>query len=59
MEGEDETVAVKRCTKPISAEAFDIFSQAEDSDSCGNSWAFWVTVVLCQFVGSGVGVFHS
>ena len=31
-------VAVKRrCTNPVSAEAFDIFSQREDSESCGNS----------------------
>ena len=37
--GEDETVAVKRrCTNPVSAEAFDMFSQEEDSESCGNSW---------------------
>ena len=37
--GEDETVAVKRrFTNPVSAEAFDIFSQGRDSESCGNSW---------------------
>ena len=37
--GEDETVVVKRrCVNPVSAETFDIFSQEEDSDSCGNSW---------------------
>ena len=35
---EDETVVVqRRCVNPVSAEAFDIFSQ-EDSESCGNSW---------------------
>ena len=27
---------------------FDEFSQAEDSDSCGNSWVtFWLTPVVC------------
>ena len=37
--GEDETVAVKRwCIKPVTADAFDIFSQGRDSESCGNSW---------------------
>ena len=37
--GKDETVAVKRrCTNPVSAVAFDIFSQGEVSESCGNSW---------------------
>ena len=37
--GEDGTVAVKRkCINPVSAEAFDIFSQGEESESCGNSW---------------------
>ena len=36
---EDETVAAKRrCTNPVSAEAFDILTQKEDSASCGNSW---------------------
>ena len=37
--GVDETVAVERkCTNPVPADAFDIFSQGEDSESCGNSW---------------------
>ena len=36
--GEHETVVVeRRCVNPVSAEAFDIFSQEEDSESCGNS----------------------
>ena len=36
---EDETVAVKRrCANHVSAEAVDVFSQGEDSESCGNSW---------------------
>ena len=36
--GEDETVAVKRrCTNPVSDEAFDVFSQWEDSESSGLS----------------------
>ena len=28
----------RKCTNPVSAEAFDIFNQREDSESCGNSW---------------------
>ena len=28
----------RRCINPVSAEAFDIFSKREDSESCGNSW---------------------
>ena len=37
---EDETVAGKRrCSNPVSDEAFDIFSQGEDSDICGISWS--------------------
>ena len=36
---ENETVIVKRrCVNPVSAEAFDFFSQGEISESCGNSW---------------------
>ena len=37
--GEDGTVAVKRkCINHVFAEAFDIFSQGEESESCENSW---------------------
>ena len=36
---ENETVIVKRrCVNPVSTEASDIFSQGEDSESCGKSW---------------------
>ena len=36
---ENETLIVKtRCINPASAAAFDIFSQGEESESCGNSW---------------------
>ena len=36
---ENETVIVIRsCVNPVSTEAFDIFSQGEDSESCGKSW---------------------
>ena len=37
---ENEMVTVeRRCVNPVSTEAFDIFSQGEDSESCGNSWS--------------------
>ena len=37
---ENETVIVqRRCVNPVSAEAFDVFSQEEDSESCGKSWS--------------------
>ena len=36
---ENETVMVKRrCVNPVSAEALDILSQSEVSESCGTSW---------------------
>ena len=36
---ENETVIVeRRCVNLVSAEAIDIFSQQEVSESCGNSW---------------------
>ena len=35
---ENETVFVRRrCVNPVSSEPIDIFSQQEDSESCGNS----------------------
>ena len=37
--GEDGTATVERmCINPVSAKAFGIFSQEEESESCGNSW---------------------
>ena len=37
---ENETVIVeRRCVNSVSAEAFDIISQEEVSESCGNCWS--------------------
>ena len=35
-------IVKRRCVNPVSAEAFDLFSQEEVAESCGNSWGdFW------------------
>ena len=31
-------IVKRRCVNLVSTEAFDIFSQGEDSERCGNSW---------------------
>ena len=33
----EKVIVKRRCVIPVSTEAFDIFSQVEDSESCGNS----------------------
>ena len=37
-EENDTVIAKRRCVNPVSTEAFDIFSQGEDSETCGKSW---------------------
>ena len=53
---ENETVIVKRrCVNLVSTEAAGIFSQGEDSESCGNSWGdpwddpcgLWLLMCVC------------
>ena len=50
--GEDQSVVVKRrCINPFLGDAFEKFSQGEESESCGTSWViFWVTLVVCLIV---------
>ena len=55
---ENETVSAKRrCVGFISAEAFDIFIQGEDLESCGGvSWRiFWRIMMTCLIVSLSLG----
>ena len=46
---ENKTVMVKRrCVNPVPTEAFDIFSQFQDSDSGGCSWCDSWDDHLCE-----------
>ena len=44
-------IVERRCVNPVSAEAFDLFSQEEVSESCGNSWViFGMNLLVCLAV---------
>ena len=39
---ENKTVTVeRRCVNSVATEAFDIFCQGKDLESCGFSWSLW------------------
>ena len=55
---ENETVSAKRrCVGFLSADAFDIFIQGEDLESCGGvSWRiFWGIMMTCLIVSLSLG----
>ena len=55
---ENETESVKRrCVGSVSVEAFDIFSQERDMESCGGlSWGtFWRSLRTCLIVSLRLG----
>ena len=55
-EENDTLIVERRCVNSVSIEAFDIFSQGEELESCGNSWGDGMILVAYLTVVLGTGL---